>query len=286
MKALSFAIPNTEDELIRIQTDDVPYFYDEYHFHQEIQITYFTHGYGTCIIGDQLSQFKAGDLFVIGSNLPHVFKSDKEFYTNTSLSSYSQSILINTEAFPKELLQKPDFYELNQFISNSNFGLKYSIKHDSELINFFDATFNSSGLKKLIHCLRLIMGLSDQIESNLLKKIGYKSDHTESDSLILNKVFQYSLNNYTSDISLDSIAQVATMSKPSFCRFFKKRTRKTFAVFLNEVRIQEACKLLRSTDKNISEIAYLSGFNNISNFNRQFKKVVFCSPKEFRNKNV
>lgn len=284
MKALSFAIPNTEDQLVRIQLDEVPYFYDEYHFHHELQITYFVRGYGKCIIGDQISQFKEGDLFVIGSNLPHVFKSDKDFYEKNHPNCYAQSIIINTDAFSRELLSKPEFDDLKQFISHSNYGLKYSISDKPNILNLFNKTIKSKGLQKIISSLSLIMKLNHHINSNSLNRIGYESK--EGDNYVLNKVFQYSLNNYHKEITLDEIAHLANMSKTNFCRFFKKRTRKTFMVFLNEVRIQEACKLLRSSDANISEIAYQAGFNNLSNFNRQFKKVVLCSPNEYRKKHI
>ena len=99
-------------------------------------------------------------------------------------------------------------------------------------------------------------------------------------------VFEYTMNNYENDISLETIANVSNMTKNAFCKYFKKRTNKTFIHFLNELRIEHACKkLISEKDVSVTEIAELVGFNNMSNFNRQFKSLKFVSPSEFRKNN-
>ena len=130
--------------------------------------------------------------------------------------------------------------------------------------------------------LELCAMLNEDKKASYLSHVDYKSISKESDGQILNAVFQFTLSNFKDDITLHSVAKMANRSPAAFCRFFKKRTRKTYISFLNEVRIQEACSLLLKPDLNISEICFQTGFNNISNFNRQFKKITGFTPKGYR----
>lgn len=107
---------------------------------------------------------------------------------------------------------------------------------------------------------------------------------TDQESERINNVINYILQHYKEDIELGTIAEIANYSKAAFCRFFKQRTRKTFTQFLNEVRIAQACKLLRNTDLNISQVCFESGYNNVSNFNRQFKRITETTPKDYVDK--
>jgi AraC-like DNA-binding protein len=122
-----------------------------------------------------------------------------------------------------------------------------------------------------------------------------KSDYTSLSSFVYDKkyslvegdrmrnVFEFTLNNYSEEISLDAVAKVANMTKNAFCKYFKKRTNKTYIQFLNEFRIEKASKLLKEkSDYSIAEIAYMSGFRNISNFNRVFKNVKDVTPSQFK----
>ena len=112
----------------------------------------------------------------------------------------------------------------------------------------------------------------------------FNSLYNDKDNERIEAAINYILNHYDENIPLEKIAGIANYSKAAFCRFFKQRTRKTFSTFLNEVRISKACKDLRNSDLNISEICYRNGFNNISNFNRQFKSYMGRTPKSYAEK--
>jgi len=281
MKALSFQIPKPEYESYRVQVDKVPYFYDLFHYHPEFQITLINKGYGTCIIGDYISTFKAGDLFVIGQNLPHVFNSDKSFYSEDSEGCLSTSIFLSPSFVSNGFFDLDEIEGLKQLFENSKRGMRYTVEDSSILKKLFLKVKPNNALEGVIHVLELLNELNSITDLKHLSHIDYKSISKESDGIILNKVFQFTLNNFQEEIPLDKVSEMAHMSAASFCRFFKKRTRKTYISFLNEVRIQEACKLLLNPDLNISQICYDVGFNNISNFNRQFKKITGFTPKTY-----
>lgn len=282
MKALSFQIPKPEYESYRIQIDEVPYFYDLFHYHPEFQITLIEQGHGTCIIGDYISTFMPGDLFVIGQNLPHVFKSDKSYYTNNKEGCLSTSIFLSPSFISNSFFDLNEVKELQHLFVNSKRGLRYRAENKSILKSKFKKINSNNTLEGVIHVLELLHELNSNEDLEHLSHIDYKSISKESDGFVLNKVFHFTLNNFQEEIPLDKVSDMANMSPAAFCRFFKKRTRKTYISFLNEVRIQEACRLLLKPDLTISEICFDAGFKNISNFNRQFKKITGFTPKTYR----
>ena len=284
MEAVSFQIPKTEKESYRVQIDEVSYFYDLFHFHQEFQITLIQKGYGTCIIGDYISTFKPGDLFVIGQNLPHVFRSDKSFYDNEEQNCLSTSLLLSPSFIQNPFFELDELSKFNIFFQNAKRGIRYSTKNKSKLVELFLDIKPNKRERGIISVFEFISKLSNKQNAQYLSHVDYKQISKEVDGVILNTIFQFTLSNYKNDIHLETVAKMANMSPPAFCRFFKKRTRKTYISFLNEVRIQEACSQILKGDSTISEICFNSGFNTITNFNRQFKKITGFTPKEYRNK--
>ena len=98
----------------------------------------------------------------------------------------------------------------------------------------------------------------------------------------IEKVIQYTITNYHNKITLDTISDIAGLTPPAFCYYFKKTTKKTYITFLNEVRLGAACKKLTSTNHSVIEICYDTGFNTIANFNSQFLKINGMSPLAYR----
>jgi len=138
------------------------------------------------------------------------------------------------------------------------------------------------GPSRLIELLTLLEMLATTEEYRLLASPGFVQKYNSSGTERMTLVYDYIMNHFKEDIRLEEVAAIANMTGPSFCRFFKACTRKTFSRFLNEIRIGFACKLLQEGHFSIAEICYESGFNNLSNFNRQFKKIMEESPLEYR----
>jgi AraC-like DNA-binding protein len=277
MKVLPFAIPKPDTANLIYQVDNVEVFYDKLHQHEEIQLSYIVEGEGTLVVGDTINSYRKGDVLVIGSNLPHVFKSD----TKASIKSHMLSLFFTQKSFGSGFFDLNELQEIQAFFERS----KYGFKLQSEIKN----------AKKLFLQLETASKLNQFISLLNLLKICVKADFESLSSFIYNKkystvegdrmrnVFEYTLNNYSKDITLNEIAKLANMSKNAFCKYFKKRTNKTYIQFLNEFRIETASKLLQErNDYAIADVAYLSGFRNMSNFNRLFKSIKTMKPSEFK----
>ena len=276
MKVLPFKIPKPEHDALVYQEDCEFVFYDKFHQHEEIQVSYIQEGEGTLIVGDTINYYKKGDVLVIGSNLPNVFKSD---LSNNS-KSHMLTLFFTKDAFGDGFFELEELNELNSFFKRTENGFKTTA--NSILIDFFSELKSSSKLQRFIILLEILKALS-KIKKKPLSTFIYEKQYTDLEGKRMSSVMEYSMNNYNSDISLDTIATVAAMTRNAFCKYFKKRTNKTYFRFLNELRVENASKLLLiNNDLSIAEIADKSGFNNISNFNRQFKSIKQIAPSEYR----
>lgn len=292
MKALSFKIPKSDEQSIRVQIDKQPYFYDNFHYHPEIQISYILEGSGTRIIGNSIGKFNKDEIYIIGSSIPHIFKSDKIYYSRKrSLISYSISIYFSEVSFGEKFFKLPETKRLTDFLINSKKIICIKPKESDQIKSEFQKISESEGLEKFLLFLKILERLSKDRSAKLLSKTFYELRNTEKNGKRINDVYDFVINNYNRNLTLSEASKIANLSVTAFCRFFKERTRKSFTKFVNEVRVGEACKLLNNQDYSISQICYEVGFNNVSNFNRKFKEITSLTPKNYRqafyeNKNV
>lgn len=266
-----------EKQLLLFQLDVTEVFYDRLHQHEELQVSYIESGEGKVIVADSIYPYKAGDLFIFGSNLPHVFISDSQ----SGVVSVMKTIFISPEILTGEFGKMPELKELSQFVVNATPGLrcKSVVSEVVQAINTFSST---SGLGKMIAFFQFLK----HILEGEYEKLSHHSDHknyTESEGKRMSAIMNYTIENYASQITLEQVAGIANLNKNAFCRYFKQRTRKTYFQFLIEVRIENACReLSRNTDRSIAEIAENCGFQNISNFNRKFRELKQVSPFNYR----
>ena len=277
VKVLPFKIPKPENDALIYQEDIGSYFYDKLHQHEEIQLSYIVEGEGTLIVGDTINDYKKGDTLVLGSNLPHVFKSD----ANASSSSKMLTLFFTESSFGEGFFRLHELNELTPFFKRTKHGFKIT-SNKKKISKLFLNLKGASRFERFLILLDLLkIGSKSNYKS--LSSFIYQKNYTDIEGKRMQDVFEYTMGNYNQDISLEKIAYVANMTKNAFCKYFKKRTNKTYFSFLNELRIDHACKLLLDKrDYSISEISELSGFNNISNFNRQFKAFKKKKPSEFR----
>jgi AraC-like DNA-binding protein len=275
MKVLPFVIPKPEKTGLVYQVDRVKVFYDKLHQHEEIQLSFIVKGSGTLVVGDTINNYAENDVLIIGSNIPHVFKSDKRIE-----ESHMLSLFFTKDAFGDAFFNLEELKEICVFFERSKYGFKLQ-SHVEDVKDLFFKLEKASKLNKFIILLQLLdyMVTSDYTS---LSSFVYDKKYSLVEGDRMRNVFEYTLNNYNKDISLDVVSKVANMTKNAFCKYFKKRTNKTYVQFLNEFRIEKASRLLQeNNDYNISEIAFMTGFRNISNFNRIFKKIRGVSPSQF-----
>ncbi len=276
MKVLPFKIPKPEGYALIYQEDSEYVFYDKFHQHEEIQVSLIEHGEGTLIVGDTINYYQKGDVIVIGSNLPHVFKSD---LTN-KIKSHMLSLFFTKEAFGKAFFNLEELKQLRPFFRNTENGFKTT--SNVNLSALFYRLKDANKLQQFILFLEILKLLS-KTKRKPLSSFVYEKQYTDLEGKRMSDIMEFTMNNYKENISLEAVAKVAAMTNNAFCKYFKKRTNKTYFKFLNELRVENASKLLLTNrDLSIAEIAYKSGFNNISNFNRQFKIIKSHSPKEFK----
>jgi AraC-like DNA-binding protein len=279
MKILPFKIPKSKDETLIYQEDVEYVFYNKLHQHEEIQISYIKSGEGTILIGDTFSHYEAGEIIVIGSNLPHVFRSE----LHVDFPSVMQTIFFTRNSFGKHFFDLPEFKVLTPFFEAIKNGFKIN-KPTAELVSLFDTFKNQDEYNRVITFLTLLGELNSHFK-NTLSNFVYDKVLTDVEGKRMQLVFEYVMNNYHENIELSKIASLSNMSKNAFCRYFKARTNKTFFQFLIEIRIEHAAKLLlKNADISIVEISETCGYNNISNFNRKFKEIKGLSPLSYRKK--
>ncbi|WP_088323145.1 AraC family transcriptional regulator [Polaribacter tangerinus] len=279
MKVLPFQIPKPENSALIVQEDIEFEFYNKLHQHDEIQISYVVKGEGTILVGDTINNFNTGDLIVLGNNLPHVFKSIE----NRKEKSHMITLFFTKQSFGNHFFDLKELSESSSFFNQAKHGFKIS-KTKKEIVLLFDKIKKASKLERFILFLELLLQLT-KTSSKSLSSFIYEKKYTQIEGKRMRAIFDYTLKNYSDPISLDNIADVASMTKNAFCKYFKKRTNKTYFRFLNEIRIAHACKIIaQEKETTLAEISFVCGFRNVSNFNRQFKAIKNCSPSYYRKK--
>ena len=278
MKVYPFKIPKPNNNVLIYQEDIEVVFYDKLHQHDEIQISYIEKGNGTLLVGNSFTNYYTGNVFVIGSNVPHAFKSD----TSKNETSKMLTLFFTKESFGTSFFKLEEFEEIESFFVNSLHGFQVTSQL-TEIKEIFNKLKKATKLERFIILIALLKLLSES-DINLLSNYTYAKKLSDSEGKRMRKVFDYTLKNADQKISLDEIASVANMTKNAFCKFFKKRTNKTYINYLTELRIENACKILKSNkDMAIVDVAFKAGFYNISNFNRRFKELKKMTPLTFRN---
>jgi AraC-like DNA-binding protein len=281
MKVFPFKISKAKEEALLYQEDSGLLFYDKLHQHEETQISYIESGEGTLLVGDTITQYQKGDILVIGSNLPHVFKSEP----NLEEPSTMLSLFFTYDSFGKDFFELPTFRNIQPFFESCKNG--FIIKGASKkIVKCFKKNKSPNEFERFISFLQTIKHFTKANKTPLSCYI-YDKKITDNEGKRMQTVFEYVMNNYQKNITLEEIAYISSMTKNAFCRYFKVRTNKSFFQFLIEIRIERAAQLLsRKNELSVLEIAELCGFNNISNFNRKFKEIKLISPLQYRKLNT
>jgi AraC-like DNA-binding protein len=258
------------------------FFDPNWHFHPHYQLFTVLEGTGTRFIGDSIQYFEAGDTVFLGPNLPHLWRSDKMYFENNSTLKTHGIVLYFTEDFlGSDFFEKSEMSVLNAFLKNSSRGLVWSGKTRQHVIERLLELRNIKGFKRILILLDLLHSLSQSKDYQFITNENYTNLHKLSETERMPKVYEYVSKNFKDTIKLSDIAEKVNMSEAAFCRYFKKRTNRSFMDFVNEIRIGNACKLLSQNTLNVSGICFESGFNTISNFNFHFKKIVGKTPSEY-----
>ena len=279
MKVLPFTIPKPENVTLYTEHYKGESFYEKLHQHKEIQISLVVEGEGTFVIGDCVGDFKPNDIFVIGENLPHVFKRDSTNEQDPEMIS----IFFTKKSYGEHFFELPEFDHLQTFFGDLSLGIKI-LSNKEELITLISTINNDSKFNQFLTFMNILNLLGEANRKKLSSLINLKK-YNGNEGKRMGDIFQYTMDNFHKEVTLNNVANIANMTPNAFCRYFKQRTTKTFVNFLIDIRIGNACKLLaKNNDLSITEISYKSGFNNLANFNRKFKFLKGVTPSEYRKK--
>lgn len=282
MKPLPFKIPKTEATSFRIQVDADTRFYDRLHYHPEWQLTAIQKGEGMLFLGNSFTRFQEGSVYLVGSNIPHMLKNDAIYYSDESPGVHATSIFFHKNSFGQGFFELPELKRVNKLLKEAERGIWYSGDNRASIKNELEGCLKLKGIELFQQFLSILGLLIKTKDRAFLNESTFKSSFEEKDGKRLDSVFQFSFQNFSRNIELTEVAAIANLSVSQFCRYFKLHTRKTYFEYLNQLRIEAACKLLAEHKFSIAQVCYEVGFNNLSNFNRQFKKVKGVTPSGYR----
>ncbi|RZS98126.1 AraC family transcriptional regulator [Cecembia calidifontis] len=282
MKAKLLERRNPFDKSFNSDIHSYPHFLNVWHYHPEFELVYIIQSKGARFIGDSIKPFQEGELVLIGEGLPHMWQNDPEYFEKDSrLKAEAITIHFRKDFAGGSLLEIPEMIAVQQMLERAKQGLVFDQETSSTARQKMMEVHESEGFSRLMLFFELLNILAGCKNFQQLSTKGFVHPSEKNGDLRIDKVYSFTYNNFRKNISLEEVADVANLNPTAFCRFFKKHTKKNYSKFLNEIRIGYACKLLLEEGLNISEVGYESGFNNLSNFNRQFKSLIGVSPSQY-----
>ena len=251
---------------------------DSIHSHKNFELNFITSGSGRRIVGDNISGFEKGDLVLMGPELPHCWEVLDEKLTNqpTCIVTHFSEDFVSSDFF-----KMPELEKVVELLRQSKHGLRFKLTDTGKIHRILEKMIHLEGLEYYIEFLKVfhILLISEERE-----ELSNPLDHTLFTKNLdkINKIYEYVFQNIQEGIKLGEAAALLNMAPSSFCRFFKKKTDLTFMEYVKRVRVGIAAKLLAETDKQITQICFDSGYNNLANFNLYFKTIMGMTPTNYR----
>lgn len=274
---------------VKVKVREMPYFTYPWHFHSEYEILYVIDGFGTRFVADNIEPFTSGELALIGSNLPHFWRSD-ESYINSNGKLKVRYIVIQ---FPDDFLKNeienyPEFNLIRELLHKSSRGIGFSKAFSEKIAKKLIRLTQINGFERILMLQEILQLMAKTNECKMLAGELYHAERHDFTSDRLTKIMHFLSTNYQRKIELEKVAEIANLHPSAFCRFFKEKTGKSLSEFISDLRIGYACRLIIEGKLTVSQICFESGFNNISNFNRTFKSNTGFTPtsyfRKFHNK--
>ena len=288
MKPHYHKVPRKLENSFSLRKDLSANFDTTWHYHPELELHYIKQGEGIRFIGDNISNFSSDEMLLLGENLPHTWKSHDVYLQPQSELAVETTVMhFLPNCLGQEFLSLPETYQLTQLIEKAKNGLLIYGETKWKLLALLEAAYKAVNLERISLFIAILNTLAEtkEYETITSSHAFYQSNQLETDRL--NQIYTYTLKHYMNNINLNEIASLSCLSITSFCRYFKMMTNKTYTDFLTEIRVSYACKLLiENKSLTVESVGNETGFNNASNFFRQFKKMVGITPKAYRKKYV
>ncbi len=283
MKPHLLKVPHKPESSFSVHQNTGQNFYNQWHFHPEIELIYIHKGRGTRFIGNDVHRFEPDELCLFGANLAHMWRCDPEYFIEDSkLKAEVTVIYFHHDFLGEKFFGTPELKNIELLLEKAKLGIKIVGQTKAQIKPMITKLQETTGLERVMVLLSILEKIATSKDREYINTLYHPEKIEPHEADRLNKVFQYISENFQKKITLEEIASVANLSAKAFCRYFRTKTRKTFQDFLLEVKIAHACNLILEKDMTIYEVCYDSGFNNLSNFNRYFKKLMNKTPLEFK----
>lgn len=281
MEPLLLDVRSLLKDSIYIKELNLPHLEDQFHYHNVYEISYILKSNGRRVIGDNIEDFTDGDLTLLAPHVPHISYTDKD---NLDINPNVHALVVYF--YPDWLtdnhFNSPELIKVRDLFENVKRGIKIFGQTKKKVVKSIIKLKTSRGLERIIILLDILVVISKSDEYECLASEGYTHLPSQKDVKRIDEVYQYVKEHFKDKITLEDIASIASMTPTAFCKYFKNRTNKTFSNFVNEIRIGYACKLLCKESLSISQICFECGFNNLTNFNRNFKQFTKMIPSEYK----
>ena len=248
----------------------------QYHYHPEYEIVSVFGGSGRRHVGTHVSQYDDGDLVFIGPNLPH------SGFGQEAIGPHEEIVVQLKENFwGEQFLEIPEMTPIRQLFARSKQGVCFHGETKIKIQKRLKKLLTLSPFERLMELIQILHLLAHTQDYSLLNMEGLKLEINSKDEARLNRILKYVEENYQKPVDIQEVASVAHLAVPSFCHYFKKMMNLTFTDFMNQYRVNQACRLL-ATDKSITDVSFECGFGNIAYFNRVFKAHKNQSPSVYR----
>jgi AraC-like DNA-binding protein len=253
-----------------------------WHYHNNFEISFITEGSGKRIVADSIEEFQPGDLVFIGCNLPHVWIVDKDSRNPTNRSLEMVFLQFTSNVLFAPLLALPEFSYVKKALDFSERGIQIVGQTLNQVSEIMLQLPYLKGFDRMLHFLKM-MDIIGRSETNiqLASKEYLKMSFTTGNKRI-QAIHEYLMNNYREEIDLKKLAALVNLAEGSLCRFFRMNMGMTVFEYLNQIKTEFACKLLMDPDLSILKVCLDSGFNNLSHFNKQFRKNTGVPPSIYR----
>jgi AraC-like DNA-binding protein len=274
-------LPFSSDSSFLYKTWECAYFDKPWHFHKEYELVLIDKTEGIRFIGDHVTNFEDGDLVLTGPNIPHLYRNSEQYYKNQGLVARSVFIHFTDDFLGKPFFDLPEMKSVRKLLNKSSLGIEIRGQTNTHVRQKMVGMQEETPTQRLLTLLDILTFLSTSNELRVILSCGFTANN-RYDTDRINEVLQFIMENYTNEIYIEEIASKLNMSEASFSRYFKHHTRKTFSNYVTEIRIGHACRLLMEDNYNVTEICYLSGFDNLSNYYRHFKRHIGVNPTDYR----
>jgi AraC-like DNA-binding protein len=279
MKASLEQIIGKEQSSITITNLNREQFDGPYHYHPELELTWIKSSVGKRYIGSDVSDYTHDDLVLVGSNTPHCWRSTKE---NFGMRAKAIVIQFNIGFLGTAINEVPEFQQIKSLMETLNGGVIIIGKTKERTISKMRSLTRYKGFDRLVKFIEILDEISRSKETTAIDHFLAKTNHSTAENDRFQRIYTHIINNYQREMSLKEISDIANMTPPAFCRYFKNVARKTFTEVVLEFRINHACNLLKNTNLSISQVCFDSGFGNLSYFNKTFKAKVEYSPLQYK----